>query len=52
MSEVVLINITGRDRLGLTARLTGVLAEYDIPVLDIDQSVTHNSLALAGSGGQ
>ncbi|MFP3873958.1 MAG: phosphoserine phosphatase SerB [Thiohalophilus sp.] len=46
MSEVVLINVTGRDRPGLTARLTGVLADYDIPVLDIDQSVTHNSLAL------
>lgn len=46
MSEVVLINITGRDRPGLTARLTGVLADYDVPVLDIDQSVTHNSLAL------
>lgn len=46
MSEVVLINVTGRDRPGLTARLTGVLADYDVPVLDIDQSVTHNSLAL------
>lgn len=46
MSEVVLINITGQDRPGLTAQLTGVLADYDVPVLDIDQSVTHNSLAL------
>ena len=46
MREVVLINVTGRDRPGLTARLTGVLADYDIPILDIDQSVTHNSLAL------
>jgi len=46
MSEVVLINVTGQDRPGLTAQLTGVLADYDVPVLDIDQSVTHNSLAL------
>jgi phosphoserine phosphatase len=46
MSEVVLINVSGQDRPGLTAQLTGVLADYDVPVLDIDQSVTHNSLAL------
>lgn len=46
MSEVVLINVSGRDRPGITARLTGILAKYDIAVLDIGQSVIHDTLAL------
>lgn len=46
MSEVVLINVSGRDRPGITARLTGILAKYDIAVLDIGQSVIHDALAL------
>ncbi|MDH5395892.1 MAG: phosphoserine phosphatase SerB, partial [Gammaproteobacteria bacterium] len=46
MSEVVLITISGQDRTGLTSALTGILASYDINVLDIGQSVIHNSLSL------
>lgn len=46
MSEVVLITITGQDRPGLTSALTGILASYDITVLDIGQSVIHDSLSL------
>jgi phosphoserine phosphatase len=46
VSEVVLITITGQDRPGLTSALTGILASYDIAVLDIGQSVIHNSLSL------
>ncbi len=46
MSEVVLITITGQDRSGLTSTLTGILASYDVNVLDIGQSVIHNSLSL------
>ena len=46
MSEVVLINVSGRDRPGITARLTGILAKYEITVLDIGQSVIHDALAL------
>ena len=46
MSEVVLINVSGRDRPGITARLTGILAKYDVAVLDIGQSVIHDALAL------
>lgn len=46
MSEVVLITISGQDRTGLTATLTGILASYDVNVLDIGQSVIHNSLSL------
>ena len=46
MSEVVLITISGQDKSGLTSALTGILAGYDINVLDIGQSVIHESLSL------
>jgi len=46
MREIVLINVSGRDRPGITARLTGILAKYEIAVLDIGQSVIHDALAL------
>ncbi len=46
MSEVVLITISGQDRVGLTSTLMGILASYDIDILDIDQSVIHESLTL------
>ena len=39
MSEVVLINITGRDRKGLDARFAGILAEYGVNILDVGQAV-------------
>lgn len=46
MSEVVLITISGQDCTGITSTLTGMLANYDVNVLDIGQSVIHNSLSL------
>ena len=46
MSDVVLITVSGQDRTGLTAALTGILAKYEINVLDIGQSVIHESLSL------
>ncbi len=46
MSEIVLINVSGHDRPGITAKLTHILGRYEIPVLDIGQSVIHDSLAL------
>ena len=46
MSEVVLITITGQDHAGITSTLTGILASYDVNVLDIGQSVIHDSLSL------
>ena len=46
MSEVVLVTITGQDRPGLTSALTGILANYDVTILDIGQSVIHDSLSL------
>ncbi len=46
MSDVVLITISGQDRSGLTSALTGILAKYEINILDIGQSVIHESLSL------
>ncbi|MFO7749992.1 MAG: phosphoserine phosphatase SerB [Desulfobacteraceae bacterium] len=46
MSEVVLINITGRDRKGLDAKFTGILAHYSASVLDIGQAVIHEHVSL------
>ncbi len=41
-----MINITGRDRKGLDAKFTGILAEYDVNILDIGQAVIHNHISL------
>ncbi len=46
MSDVVLINITGRDRKGLDARFTAILAEYKVNILDIGQAVIHEHISL------
>ncbi len=46
MNETILIHFSGRDRPGLTAELTGVLASYDTCVLDIGQAVVHETLSL------
>ncbi|NEV62749.1 phosphoserine phosphatase SerB [Thiorhodococcus minor] len=46
MSEIVLINVTGEDRPGITAALTKILARFHVPILDIGQSTIHNALAL------
>jgi len=45
MSDVVLINITGKDRKGLDARITGILAGYDVNILDIGQAVIHDYIS-------
>jgi phosphoserine phosphatase len=46
VAEVVLITVSGPDRPGITAELTGVLAHYDVTVLDIGQAVIHQTLSL------
>ena len=43
--EIVLINITGEDRPGLTAAITGVLAQSGANILDIGQAVIHDTLS-------
>lgn len=45
-SELILINITGADRTGLTAELMEILATYDASVLDIGQADIHHNLSL------
>jgi phosphoserine phosphatase len=46
MNETLLIHFSGRDRPGLTAELTAILASYDTCVLDIGQAVVHETLSL------
>ncbi len=46
MKEILLINISGDDKPGVTAAVTEILAGYDINVLDIGQAVIHDHLAL------
>ena len=46
MSEIILVNVSGTDKPGLTASLTAILARYQINILDIGQAVIHNTLSL------
>jgi len=46
MREIILINITGKDKPGLTASLTNILAQYEVAILDIGQAVIHDYLSL------
>jgi phosphoserine phosphatase len=42
----VLITVTGPDRPGVTSTLTGILAEQDAPLYDIEQVVVQSQLTL------
>lgn len=44
--ELILVRITGEDRPGLTSSIMGVLAQYDVTILDIGQADIHNTLTL------
>jgi phosphoserine phosphatase len=46
VTELVLLNISGEDKPGLTAAITGLLGDFDIDILDIGQAVIHNHLSL------
>jgi phosphoserine phosphatase len=46
VKEIVLINVSGEDKPGLTSSITGILSDYDVSVLDIGQAVIHNTLSL------
>ena len=46
MKEIILINITGQDKPGLTSSLTDILAQYEVAILDIGQAVIHDYLSL------
>ena len=44
MSELVLVNVSGRDKPGLTSEITGIMGQYDVRILDIGQAVIHDHL--------
>lgn len=44
--ELILINISGDDRPGVTSRLTEILARYEAQILDIGQADIHHQLSL------
>lgn len=44
--EIILINVSGEDRPGVTSSLTSILAEYEAVVLDVGQAVIHDLLTL------
>lgn len=46
MQTIKLINVTGRDRPGLTAKMTSLLSEADMEVLDMGQAIIHDFLTL------
>ncbi len=45
-TELILINITGVDRPGVTSALTGILGRHNASILDIGQSTIHHYLSL------
>ncbi len=46
MKEIILINIAGDDKPGLTSSVTEILAGYEVNILDIGQAVIHDTLSL------
>lgn len=46
MAEILLVNMVGTDRPGLTHAVTSILAEYEVRILDIGQAVIHDHLSL------
>lgn len=46
-TEIILVNITGEDRPGVTTALTSILGQHNANVLDIGQANIHHSLSLA-----
>lgn len=46
MNELILINISGEDKPGLTSSFTTLLGDYDVDILDVGQAVIHSYLTL------
>ena len=47
MKNILLINVFGEDKPGVTSVITEVLSRYDVSLLDIGQAVIHDQLSLA-----
>ena len=45
-TELILINVTGVDRPGVTSAVTGILGRHNAQILDIGQSIIHHYLSL------
>ena len=45
-NEIILLNISGKDKPGLTASLMEILSQYNVNILDMGQSVIHEDLGL------
>ncbi len=46
MKDILLINVSGQDKPGITTAVAVLLAQYDVNILDIGQSVIHDRLSL------
>jgi phosphoserine phosphatase len=46
VNEIILINIAGDDRPGVTSTITSILADHQVNILDIGQAVIHDKLSL------
>jgi phosphoserine phosphatase len=46
VKEILLINLSGADRPGVTSAITAILTQYHANVLDIGQAVIHDNLTL------
>ncbi|RRJ82332.1 phosphoserine phosphatase SerB [Aestuariirhabdus litorea] len=44
MSKIILINVSGQDKPGLTSSITGIMAQFNLTILDIGQAVIHDHL--------
>ncbi|NMH88089.1 phosphoserine phosphatase SerB [Flavivirga algicola] len=45
-NDIILLNISGQDKPGLTSSLTSVLSQYGAKILDIGQANIHDTLSL------
>ncbi len=46
MREIVLLNLSGPDRAGVTSSVTEILSRHGVTILDIGQAVIHDNLNL------
>lgn len=46
MRDIILIQVSGGDRPGLTAAFTRILAQFHLNILDMGQAVIHDTLSL------
>lgn len=46
MHEILLINVSGPDRPGVTSSISEILARYEVNILDVGQAVIHDTLSL------